>query len=215
MQQIKSGLKNTDLVIMNNIDKFYTIDILEFSKKYIDYLKAVLDSIDLAEIKKFVEILMAAKNRGSNIFFIGNGGSASTASHFANDLSVGCKTNPAFRAISLCDNLSIITAIANDFGYDQIFLRQLQGLAREGDVLVAISASGNSKNLINAIEYANENGLKTVSLISFLGGEMKKISQNYVHVPTMPGEYGPAEDCHLVIDHLVGSYFIRLLKHAS
>ena len=197
----------------NNIDKIYSNDISIFSKNYIDYLKNILDNIDISQIKVFVNLLQAARVSNSQIFFIGNGGSASTASHFANDLSIGCKATPAFKAISLCDNNSIITAIANDFGYNQIFVRQLESLANEGDLLVAISASGNSENLVTALQYANKRKMKTCSLVAFAGGKMKEISQDCIHITTDNGEYGPAEDCHLIIDHLVSSYFIRLLKH--
>jgi D-sedoheptulose 7-phosphate isomerase len=197
----------------NNIDKLYSGDISQFSKNYIDYLKSILDCIDISQIKVFVNLLLAARERNSQIFFIGNGGSASTASHFANDLSIGCKVTTAFKAISLCDNQSIITAIANDFGYSQIFVRQLESLASEGDLLVAISASGNSENLVLALEYANKIKMKSCSLVAFTGGKMKEISQHCIHIPTDIGEYGPAEDCHLIIDHLVSSYFIRLLKN--
>jgi D-sedoheptulose 7-phosphate isomerase len=197
----------------NNIDKMYSDNISQFSKNYFDYLKSILDSIDISQIKVFVNLLLAARESSSRIFFIGNGGSASTASHFANDLSIGCKATTAFKAISLCDNQSIITAIANDFGYSQIFVRQLESLANEGDLLVAISASGNSENLVLALEYANKIKMKTCSLVAFTGGKMKEISQHYIHISTDIGEYGPAEDCHLIIDHLVSSYFIRLLKN--
>ena len=117
-----------------------------------------------------------------------------------------------FRAISLTDNQAIITAIGNDFGYDQIFLRQLKVLGRKDDILVGISASGNSANVINAMEYANSVGIKTVAITAFDGGIMKKIAQVGIHIPTGPKEYGPAEDVHMILDHLVGAYLMRLIN---
>ena len=107
----------------------------------------------------------------------------------------------------LCDNQAVITAIANDDGYENIFLQQLQTLATAGDTIVCISASGNSKNLIKAIEYARENNIYVVGLTAFDGGYLKENCDLNIHVPTKIGEYGPAEDLHMVICGLVGSYF--------
>ena len=150
------------------------------------------------------------KRRENNktIFFIGNGESASTASHFVNDISLGSRQfEKPFRAISLCDNQAVITAIGNDDGYENIFLQQLQTQAKAGDVLVAISASGNSPNIIKAINWAKDNDLTTVGLSAFDGGMLAKLSNLNIHVPTKIGEYGPAEDLHMVICGLVGSFF--------
>ena len=196
---------------MNNIDRFFTENSSEFSRNYLNYLAETLKKIDINEISEFIKIILEARDKGANIFFIGNGGSAATASHFANDLAFG--TNDylrPFRAISLADNQAIITAIANDFGYDQIFIRQLKVLGRKNDVLVGISASGNSSNILNAMEYAHTVGIKTIALTAFDGGAMKKIAQAGVHVPTEMKEYGPAEDAHMILDHLVGAYLVRL-----
>ncbi|CAN2170365.1 GmhA Phosphoheptose isomerase [Candidatus Nanopelagicaceae bacterium] len=199
---------------MNNLDRFFTKDSAEFADQYLKYLSLVLASIDREEIKSFTDVLLAARERSSTIFFIGNGGSASTASHFANDIGVGTNSyEKPFRAISLADNQAIITAIGNDFGYEQVFERQLKILGQPGDVLVSISASGNSINLIRAIEFANSNQMVTVSLTAFDGGIMRKISQNSVHVPTEEKEYGPAEDSHMILDHLIANFLLRFLKH--
>jgi D-sedoheptulose 7-phosphate isomerase len=196
---------------MNNIDLFFTKNPAEFARNYLNYLSEILKKIDTKEISGFIKVLLEARDSGSTIFFIGNGGSASTASHFANDLAIGTNSyEKPFRALSLSDNQAIITAIGNDFGYDQIFIRQLQVLCREGDVLVGISASGNSPNIIKAMEYANLVGVKTVALTAFDGGAMKKISKVGVHVPTGMKEYGPAEDAHMILDHLVGAFLMRL-----
>lgn len=200
---------------MNNIDRFFAADAAVFASRYIAYLSEVLRGIDVGEIKRFVDTLLAARERGAAIYFIGNGGSAATASHFANDLGYGtnCYDKP-FRAVSLTDNQAVVTALANDHGYDEVFVRQLRVLGRPADVLVAISASGNSPNLIKAIEYAATAEIQTVAITAFDGGRMKQIAAQGIHVPTGAKEYGPAEDAHMVLDHLIGAYLMRLVKGA-
>lgn len=199
---------------MNNLDRMFTNDAAEFSRRYLKYLGEVLQGIDPKAIAQFSKTLLAARDNGATVFFIGNGGSAATASHFANDLSIGTNSyEKPFRALSLADNLPIITAIGNDFGYEEIFVRQLRVQGRPGDVLVAISASGNSPNLVQAMEYAVSAGIKTVAITAFDGGRMKQIASEGVHVPTELKEYGPAEDAHMVLDHLVGSYLIRVVRN--
>lgn len=200
---------------MNNLDRIFTTDVEAFSSNYFNYLKQVLDNIDLAEIRVFVETLLDARERGATVFFIGNGGSAATASHFANDLSIGTNSyEKPFRVVSLTDNVPVMTALGNDFGYEEIFVRQLMVLAKAGDVLVAISASGNSPNLLKSFEYAADAGVKSVAITSFDGGKMKEMADVSLHVPTDPKEYGPAEDAHMIIDHLVGAYLMRAIKDA-
>jgi D-sedoheptulose 7-phosphate isomerase len=200
---------------MNNLDRIYSKDPVVFAKAYLGYLIEVIQTIDTKAVGQFIETLLDARARDANIYFIGNGGSAATSSHFANDIAIGTNsyTKP-FRAVSLTDNQAVITAIANDFGYEDIFLRQLQVLGRKGDVLVAISASGNSPNLVKAMEYAQSVGIKTVAITAFDGGKMKKIADEGIHVITEAKEYGPAEDSHMILDHLVGAYLIRLVQNA-
>ena len=198
---------------MNKIDKFFTKDAVLFSKSYFEYLKEIFDKIDLTEIKEFIELLLMARETGSTIFFMGNGGSAATASHFANDLAFGTNEyEKPFKVMSITDNVATLTALSNDYGYDEIFIRQLRIYAKKGDVLVGISASGNSQNLINAFEYASIAEIKTVALTAFDGGKMKEISDYGVHVPTEAKEYGPAEDLHMILDHLIGNYLMRLTE---
>jgi len=200
--------------VTNNLDKFYTEDIIDFSRSYFNYLKQVMDRVDLDSIRRFIEALLDARERGAMIFFVGNGGSAATASHFANDLAIGTNDySRPFRALSLTDNNAVITALGNDFGYDQIFSRQLRVQAKRGDLLVAISASGNSPNLLSAIDYAKSAGIKTIAITAFDGGKMKIMADDGIHIPTAPKEYGPAEDMHMVLDHLVGAYLMRYVKN--
>ena len=200
---------------MNNLDKLYAEDNSTggFASAYLKYVSQVLNDISTDEISAFLEILIEARERGATVYFIGNGGSAATASHFANDIGIGTRTwDKPFRVVSLCDNQAVITAIANDEGYENIFSLQLTVLLKKGDVVVAISASGNSPNLLKGIEKAKEMGAVTVGLTSFDGGELRKIAEYSVHVPAQKGEYGPAEDAHMVLDHLVGSYLNRFVK---
>jgi D-sedoheptulose 7-phosphate isomerase len=200
---------------MNNIDRFYTADPVAFADAYLTYLNTVLKNIDTREIGQFIKTLLDARRRGATVFFIGNGGSAATASHFANDLSIGTNSyEQPFRVMSLTDNVPVLTAIGNDFGYEEIFVRQLRVLARKDDVVVAISASGNSPNLLRAFEYAKSAGIKTVAITAFDGGKMKPMADEGIHVPTDAKEYGPAEDAHMVLDHLVGAYLMRFIKNA-
>ena len=180
----------------------------EFSDEYLEYLTILIAQLDRSAISGFADLLLESRENKTTTFFLGNGGSASTATHFVNDVSLGSRQfEKPFRAISLCDNQAVITAIANDDGYENIFLQQLQTLATAGDTIVCISASGNSKNLIKAIEYARENNIYVVGLTAFDGGYLKNNCDLNIHVPTKIGEYGPAEDLHMVICGLVGSYF--------
>jgi D-sedoheptulose 7-phosphate isomerase len=179
-----------------------------YSNEYLKYLTNLISKLDREAIGKFADLLLQSRESGSTTFFLGNGGSASTATHFVNDVSLGSRQfKKPFRAISLCDNQAVITAIANDDGYENIFLQQLQTLAKPGDTIVCISASGNSKNLICAIEYAKKHDIFVVGMTAFDGGYLKENCDLNIHVPTKVGEYGPAEDLHMVVCGLVGSYF--------
>jgi len=198
---------------MNHLDRIFTQDTAAFATRYFDYLARVFNQIDTQAIARFVLILLDARQRGATVYFIGNGGSAATASHFANDLAIGTNVydNP-FRVISLTDNQAIITALANDFGYEEVFVRQLRVVGRPGDVVVGISASGNSPSLVRAFEYAKTAGIHTVAITAFDGGRMKMMADDGIHVPTELKEYGPAEDAHMVLDHLIGAYLTRMVK---
>ena len=188
-------------------------DPVGFADDYLAHLGNVLSRIDREEVGAFISTLLDARSRGARIFFIGNGGSAATASHFANDVAIGSDDyDRPFRALSLTDNVAVLTALGNDFGFDEVFVRQLRVLAESGDVLVAISASGNSANLISAVEYAASAGIRTVAITAFDGGRLRSLADLGVHVPTELGEYGPAEDAHMVLDHLTGAYLTRLVR---
>ncbi len=199
---------------MNELDKIFSQseNVGAFATGYLSYLNQVLAGFNIEDISAFVKILLEARECDAQIFFMGNGGSATTACHFANDLVIGTRSwSKPFRAMSLTDNQAIVTAISNDDGYENIFVMQLQALMKKGDAVVAISASGNSRNLVRALEYANSKGVTTVGITSFDGGQLRQIAKLKVHVPSNKGEYGPAEDAHMVLNHLVGTYLNRLV----
>lgn len=197
-----------------NLDEIFIADLKQFSTKYFEYLSEILRKINVNEIVAFEDALNKARLQGAKIFFVGNGGSASTASHFANDLAIGTRlTAKPFKAISLTDNTAIITAIGNDYGFQFVFSKQLEVLSDSGDILVLISASGNSPNLIEAVKVAKKKGIFVFALTSFDGGKLKELADSNIHVPANGGEYGPAEDGHLIINHLLASYLLRRHLH--
>ena len=179
------------------------------------FLQAQLNfaNIEIKEIEKIVFAIEKVKDRKNCIYIAGNGGSAATASHFATDIGIGSlnRTNPV-RAVSLCDNSAAITAISNDIDYSSIFEEQLKLLGMPGDLLVVISASGNSNNLIKVVEVAASIGIDTYSLTGFDGGKIKQLTlgQN-IHIETPKGAYGLVEDAHLAICHVI-TECIRSIK---
>lgn len=198
---------------MNQLDKIYNKNPMMYSRDYINYLNKILVEIDHESVARFINLILNCRNNGSSIYFIGNGGSAATCSHFANDLQIGTRSlNKPIRAISLADNMAIITAIANDYGYDEVFIQQIQMLAKPNDVVVGISASGNSSNLVKAFEYCKNNSIGTFALVAFDGGEMLSMADDAIHIKTELREYGPAEDAHMVLDHLVMTYISKYIK---
>jgi len=201
---------------MKSLNQTYTqsTSMKDYFRGYFKHMNNVLLNLDLNDIDGVVECFLTARKNKKTIFFAGNGGSAATASHFAQDLGeVGRKSNkPGFKTLSLTDNVSLISAVGNDYGYDKIFTIQLVEWFSAGDVLVAISASGNSPNIINAVEQAKEIGGKTIGLVGFDGGKMKNLCDHVIHVKTDIGEYGPVEDVHLIMNHLITSYLIFMLS---
>lgn len=182
----------------------------EFSKKYFKHLYRLLCDLDADAIASFAEEMEKARRDHKTIFFIGNGGSAATASHMANDFGMDILKKAGgelpFRAMSLTDNSSVMLAIANDSGYDRLFVNQLRIHYRDGDKLVAISASGNSQNVVAAAEWVKEQGGVVMSLVGFDGGRLKEISDVAIHVKSGMGEYGPSEDVHMIMDHLLANW---------
>lgn len=173
--------------------------------KYFKDSEIISRSVDTNQILRLVEIITEVKKRANTIFIVGNGGSASTASHFATDLGVGSLTraNPV-KAISLCDNMSTISAVSNDLEFEAIYEQQLKLLGKSGDLLIVISASGNSKNLVRAIKTATHMDIITFTLTGFDGGRIKEMTlESNINVDTPLGAYGLVEDAHLAICHAI------------
>ncbi|MEO8069969.1 MAG: SIS domain-containing protein [Acidobacteriota bacterium] len=181
-----------------------------FARAYADRLISLLNDLDETQVAAAIDQIWAARESGARIFLVGNGGSAATASHFANDLTVGaCGGAKPFRAISLVDNTALLTCLANDFGYPQVFVKQLETQMTPGDVVVALSASGNSENILRAVEFANARGNATIAVVGFDGGRLLRIAGTAVHMRTALGEFGPAEDLHLILDHVITGFLAK------
>lgn len=192
---------------MNKVDRMMadSADAGAYGRQYAAYLSSLLSAVDFEALGAFAGILMKARADGRTVFLVGNGGSAAAASHMATDLMLGThsiRMRP-LRAVSLADNMAVVTALANDKEYAEIFVGQLDKLFQPGDVLVAISASGNSANVVKAVEYVNAHGGTTVGLLGFDGGRLKSLCQLAIVVATEKGEYGPVEDVHVAIDHML------------
>jgi D-sedoheptulose 7-phosphate isomerase len=186
----------------------------EFAREYVERLIAILRGLDYRAVGRVIDLFLDVRSKGNTIYFLGNGGSAATACHFANDFGfcASPEGHTPFRCLSLTSNSAFITCLANDIGYENIFSWQLRTLMKPGDVVVGISASGNSPNAIKALEYAVQNGGIPVAIVGFDGGKMKEIAPHVIHVQTDNGEYGPVEDVHMVLDHLITKYLSSIAK---
>jgi len=193
------------------------MDIKEFSQDYFKKIEEALDKIDLEKIQKIVEVLFEAYKNNKQIFIMGNGGSASTASHFACDLGKGtlCRfydeKEKRFKVMSLTDNVATIMALGNDLSYEDIFSQQLSNLINEGDVVIGFSGSGNSKNIIKAIEYAKKQKAITIGFLGFETGGKAKEMVDY-EITVQEKHYGRIEDIHLMLEHLITSSLAELKK---
>ena len=171
---------------------------------YMDRMRAALDGVDLAAVAQAVRLLVDARSSNSLVLLAGNGGSASTASHMATDFGVGSHTwGLGLRAICISDNSSVITATANDISFDRVFAEQIELLAGPDDVVILISASGNSPNILEACRSAKKVGASVIALTGFDGGRLRELASLCLHVPTTQGDYGPVEDVHLSINHML------------
>ena len=176
---------------------------------FITAQKAALDSIPAAAIAQIVETFQKALLEDRQIFVFGNGGSAANASHFATDLGKGSsdKVGRRFRVTSLNDNVSWMTAIGNDYHYDEIFLRQLMNYGRAGDLVLALSVSGNSPNVVKALEWSAANGLHTIALVGAKRGRMAEIARQTVVIDST--HYGRVEDAQMGICHMICYAFME------
>lgn len=182
---------------------------MTFPEQYKAALTKAIDSIDLEKVNQAIEWFREARAAGRTIFVCGNGGSASTASHFVCDMVKGASYERAtrFRIMALTDSLPTITAYANDVGYDCVFAQQLENFARPGDLLLAISGSGNSPNVLRAAEYANAAGCRTIALTGRDGGKLGPLAQLNIQAPVP--HMGRIEDAHMIVCHMIAYCFME------
>lgn len=181
---------------------------MDYSTKIIDYcndLRSMINNIDIKSISDFLNLMKDAAKSGRKIYICGNGGSASTASHFAVDYNKGLK-DYEFDFICLSDNLPTIMAIANDISYDEIFRYQVKNKLRSNDIVIGISGSGNSQNIINVLDYAKQCGAYTVGVTGYDGGKVKQMVDLAIHFPI--NDMQVVEDLHLILNHMT----MRILK---
>lgn len=186
-----------------------------FAKNYFKNLIHVINDLDINKIEKLSKSLEIRRKNNKNIFVIGNGGSAVNASAMANDLGFDIlkktKKKP-FKIISLTDNNAINSAISNDIGFENLFISQIQSQYKKGDMLLVLSVSGNSKNLIKASKWFKKNKGYVFGILGFDGGKIKKICNDYLVVKSKKGEYGPVEDLQLIINHILAHWYQVILK---
>lgn len=186
-------------------------DYISEIKTYLEHEIDTLKALDVNEINAALNLLLETFEGGNTVFVFGNGGSSATASHFQNDFNKGVSehTEKKFNFQCLNDNVATVMAVANDIGFEEVFRFQLVGHMKPGDVVLAISGSGNSKNVLNAVEYAKSQGSKVIGLTGFGGGKLKELSDVSLHVPVNSMQI--TEDIHMVFDHLMMSIFYRSL----
>ncbi len=188
--------------------------IKEIARSYLDELKRDLDKIPLDKIEHLVNLLKESNEKNGHVYIIGNGGSASLASHMACDLSKGTlkryydNGEKRLKVVSLVDNVALLTAFANDLSYEEVFVQQLKNLLKPEDMVLIITGSGNSKNLIRAAQYARERKAKVFGILGFDGGELLHLVDDYIHLPVH--NYGRIEDCHLILNHIITSSLYNL-----
>jgi D-sedoheptulose 7-phosphate isomerase len=181
---------------------------MTFAEQYKSELIQTIDTIDLEKVNQAIEWFKEARAQGCTIFVCGNGGSASTASHFACDMVKGASYNrqPRFRIMALTDSLPTMTAYSNDVSYECVFCEQLKNFAQADDLVMAISGSGNSPNVLSAIEYANSIGCRTIALTGRDGGKLGPMANLNIQVPVP--HMGRIEDAHMIVCHMIGYYFM-------
>ena len=180
-----------------------------FPQRYKAGLLEALEALDLGKVAEAIGILARARDEGRRIFVCGNGGSASLSSHFATDLVKGASfgRTSRFRVMALTDSLPTITAYSNDVGYECVFVEQLKNFAEPGDVVMAVSSSGNSPNVLRAVEHGNSIGCRTIALTGRDGGRLGPLAQLNIQVGHM--HTGRIEDLHMVVLHMIGYYFME------
>ena len=179
------------------------MSVSDIIKGYISNINVTLEGLPIDKIAESVDLLEKARLEGNKVFIFGNGGSAATASHFANDLSKGaiCEGKPRIKAFALTDNIPLLTAWANDTSYENIFAQQLENYVDPGDIVIGVSGSGNSPNVLKGVKVAKEKGATAIGFIGFNGGKLKSLVDIAVIVPSYNMEQ--VEDIHLLLEHVI------------
>ncbi len=184
----------------------------EFAKKYLIETVPLFKEFEGEQFQSAMKALVDCYHKGGTVYICGNGGSWGTSNHMVNDLAKGSvvEGKKRLRVIGLGDNTSLLTAYANDCGYETVFVETLKGLFRRGDLLIAISASGNSPNVVKAAEFTREHGGTVLSLVGFSGGKLKDVSHHSIHFQSK--NYGSVEDAQLMFSHLSSQYLHTYIK---
>lgn len=197
------------------MNKIKASSINQITDQYISGLKSCLDQLDRQSLETIIELIMDTYHERKTVFIMGNGGSASTASHMSCDFNKGTllrhydEKEKRFRVISLTDNVALLTAYGNDLSYEDIFVQQLRNLVERGDVVIAISGSGNSANCVKAVQYAKRCGAQTIGLLGFkTGGKLAKLVDLSIIIKS--NHYGICEDMHLILDHIITTCITKI-----
>lgn len=193
---------------MNREDSIQRPDFRDFYRKYTNRLTEIMNELALEPIEHLIDALLTARANRKRIFVLGNGGSAATASHFANDFSKHRfkDSSLTFRVMSLTDNMSWISATANDEGFENVFINQLKNHMDPGDVVIALSSSGESPNVVNSVRWANNNGGFTFGIVGFNGGAVADSAHHTIYIPTKRGQYGFHEDISIMLTHVISIF---------
>ena len=188
------------------------LDPLLFSRKYLEHVMPLFKEYEGKSFQTAMDILISAYENGNTVFICGNGGSWGTGNHMVNDLSkmTMIEGKKRLRVIGLGDNVSLLTALANDCGYDTVFVEPLKSHWRPNDVVLCISASGRSPNVVNAAQYAKENGGRVISLVGFSGGPLKELGDAVLHFESE--NYGAIEDAQLMFSHLSSQFLNKYIR---
>lgn len=181
----------------------------EFYLNYLDEFKVTLDLLDKGLIEELYKELLLTKQNSGSIYVLGNGGSAASASHWVCDFNKGANYSDSdrFRLFSLSDNTPTFSALGNDIAYKDVFLEQLKNYLNKNDLVIGLSVSGNSENIVKAFDYSQRNGARTFSIIGNQEGRMKEFSDNVIVVPS--GNYGMVEDVHMYLCHVISQFIYR------
>jgi D-sedoheptulose 7-phosphate isomerase len=185
----------------------YTAQIKEYLRKEIE----IIGALDATVINAAMNLLSDVFEAGETVYIFGNGGSSATASHYANDFNKGISeyTKKKFKFICLNDNVPTVMAIANDIGFEEVFRFQLEGRLASGDIVIAISGSGNSPNVVNAVEYAKKQGNKSIGITGYGGGKLRNLVDIEMNAPVNSMQI--TEDIHMIFDHLIMSIFCKTM----